>query len=406
VVPPEKPPETSPSLLTRLGQLVSFVLGAGTFFAGNVVLFMMAYPTLPNPGPQSDIRLPLFGLVIAVVLITFLLGRVGIAFGAGFASCFVFELLFMSGCTTHWADPGGTALHEARLATQIEAASVEAEAQAKRKWQSEVRKNGLDLAVGVHRLELATGCVLSHQRKHGEYPAAKDSLPDLGEVCTELTLRKNDETGWRILYTRVPGRPGDPSSEFRVQAGPDRELRMKGPLLEVDYRGIMIKRDGAGEPAFALGSPLQPINGVVMDCIRKGAHSNVQPHATLTLQDLIFHSSLGCSRVSVQQVKDDGGTVSPDPNLARLYLPTTRAFTDIRVDDMSTAWNLTYVPLGRTPEDGFDLQVRPMMYGFTGVRSYLMTHGQVHATWEDRPATINDPLAEPCEIDPNQPCHD
>jgi hypothetical protein len=61
---------------------------------------------------------------------------------------------------------------------------------------------------------------------------------------------------------------------------------------------------------------------------------------------------------------------------------------------------------GGTAEDGFDLQVRPMMYGFTGVRSYLVTHGHVHATWEDRPATINDPLAEPCEIDPNQSCHD
>jgi hypothetical protein len=405
VVPPEEPPETSPSLLTRLGQLVSFVLGAGTFFAGNVVLIVMAYPTLPNPGPQSDIRLPLFGLVIVVILITFLLGRVGIAFGAGFASCFVFELLFMSGCTTHWADPGGTALHEARVATQVEAAGVEAEARAKRKWQSEVRKNGLDLAIGVHRLELATGCALDHRQKHGEYPAPKDSLPDIRDGCGDLPLRKNDETGWRILYTRIPSRPGDPPNQFRVQAGPDRDLRLKGPLLDLDYRGIIMRRDSASGPAFALGSPLQPIQGVVMDCIRKAAHPKA-PHATLTLQDLIFHSSLGCSRVYLQQVKDDGGTVSPDPNLARLYLPTTRAFTDIRVEDMSTAWNLTYVPLGRTPEDGFDLQVRPMMYGFTGVRSYLMTHGQVHATWEDRPATINDPLAEPCEIDPNQPCHD
>lgn len=382
------------------------MLGAGTFFAGNVVLIVMAYPTMPNPGPQSDIRLPLFGLVIAVILITFLLGRAGIAFGAGFASCFVFELLFMSGCTAHWADPGGTALRDARVATQVEAASVEAEAQAKRKWQSEVRKNGLDLAIGVHRLELATGCVLNHRQKHGEYPVAKDSLPDLGEVCTDLNLRKNDETGWRILYTRISGRPGDPSDEFRVQAGPDRDLRIKGPLLEVDYRGIMVKRDSADGPAFAVGSPLQPIKGVVMDCIRRGAQSKAQPHAPLTLQDLIFHSSRGCSRVYLDQVKDDGGTVSPDPNLARLYLPTTRAFTDIRVDDMSTAWNLTYLPLGKTPEDGFDLQVRPMTYGFTGVRSYLMTHGEVHATWEDRPATMNDPLADPCEMDPNQPCRD
>jgi hypothetical protein len=384
----------------------AFLLGVATFVLVNAVLFLMAYPTMPNPGPQADIRLPLYGVVIAVIAITFLLGKAGVAFGAGFATGFVAELLFMSGCTTQWADPGGTALADARINRRVEAASAEAEARAKRRWMSQVRERGLDLAAGVNRLELATGCVIGYWKKEGKYPAPlRDSLPDLGDGCWELRRTKDDETGWRILYSTIPGQPGEAPVGFRIKSGPDAALRMKGPLLEIDYQGLMVRRDSASAPAFAVGSPLFPITAVVMDCIRKNA-PDAKPksrNGTLTLRDLIFNSR-GCTRIRLDEVKSDGGAVSDDPNVARLYLPTVREFAGFPLSDQSTSWELTYVPHGKTPADGYDMHARPMQYGFTGVRSYLLTGDGIHVTWEDRRATTSDPLAEPCERDPNQAC--
>jgi hypothetical protein len=181
---------------------------------------------------------------------------------------------------------------------------------------------------------------------------------------------------------------------------------MKGPLLEVDNRGMILQRDSANAPAYAVGSPLQPVTAVVMDCIRKNAPGAKprSPDGVLSLRDLVFTGARGCSRIDLQQVKTDNGYVLDDPNIARLYLPTTREFSGVRVEDMSTAWDLTYVPYGKTPADGYDFYLRPMLYGFTGVRSYLLTNGAAHVTWEERRATGSDPLADACERDPNTAC--
>jgi hypothetical protein len=388
----------------QLVRAFSFLLGAATFVAANFVLFLLAYPTMPNAGPQSDIRLPLAGVIVVVLAITFLLGRAGRAFGLGFGTGMVAEMVFWSACTTQWARPGGTALADAEYERRRPAEEAMAAQRARAKWIGEVREHGLDLAVGVHRLRLATGCVLFHRKKQGEYPAAKDGLPDLGDVCWELQRVKDDETGWRIRYARIPGRPGDPPAGFRIRAVPDTALRIRGPLLEVDHHGMILRRDSADAPAFIVGSPLQPITAVLMDCIRKAPDTKPEaPSGVLTLRELIFYPG-HCGRIQLEQVKSDGGTVLPDPNIAHLFLPTTRAFVGIPLEDISTSWDLTYVPHGKTPADGYDLHVRPMMYGYTGVRSYLLTAGQIHVTWEERRATPSDPLAEECEIDPTKAC--
>ena len=397
-------PDKTPTLFMQVVGAFSFLLGAATFVAANFVLFLLAYPTMPNPGPQSDIRLPLAGVIVVVLAITFLLGRAGRAFGLGFGAGMVVEMVFWSGCTTQWTHPGGTALANAEYERRRPAEEAMAARRARGKWIGEVREHGLDLAIGVHRLGLATGCVLFQRKKQGEYPAMKDSLPDLGDACSELQRVKDDETGWRIRYTRIPGQPGDPPVGFRIRAVPDTGLRMRGPLLEVDYRGIILRRDSANAPAFVVGSPLQPISSVLMDCIRKASVAMPESRSgVLTLRELVFYPG-HCGRIQLEQVTSDGGTVLPDPNIARLFLPTTRAFVGIPLEDISTSWDLTYVPHGKTPADGYDLHVRPMMYGYTGVRSYLLTAGQIHVTWEERRATLSDPLAEECETDPTKAC--
>jgi len=164
--------------------VLAFVFGAGTFVAANVVLFVLAYPTLPNPGPQSDIRLPLTGLVVGVLVIALLLGRPGRAFGYGFSAGLLAETLFMSNCTTHLFSPGGTALANAEYERQRPGEEALALQRYRAKWMSDVRHRGLDLATGVSRLRLVTGCVLAYQEKHGQLPSVYDSLPDTGESCS------------------------------------------------------------------------------------------------------------------------------------------------------------------------------------------------------------------------------
>jgi hypothetical protein len=364
---------------------------------------MMANPSWPNPEPQPDLRLPIAGVLVVVLAIVLLLGRAGRTFGLGFGAGLLVETLFMGPCTKHWYDPGGEPVREAEYARRRPFEEAAAIQRAKAKWIREVREHGLDLAVGVHRLRLAAGCVLQYRQKEGKYPPVVDSLPE-ADVCYEVHRIKDDETGWRVRYDRIPGKPGAPSDEFRVRAVPDVALKMRGPLVETDHRGLILRRDSSDAPAFAVGSPLQPITAVVMDCIRKNANiKSESPNGVLSLRELVFYPG-HCSRLDLVQVKTDGGSVVPDSNIARLYLPTTRAYVGFPLEDLSTSWNINYVPHGKTPADGYDLHVRPMTYGYTGIRSYLLTGNAIHVTWEDRPATPSDPPTELCERDINEPC--
>jgi hypothetical protein len=200
------PAERTDNFFRHLGRAISFILGAAVFVAANFVLFMMANPSFPNPGPQPDLRLPIAGVLVVVLAIVLLLGNPGRAFGLGFGAGMLVQTLFMGWCTGHWYDPGGDALREARYARRRPIEEAAAVQRAKAKWIREVREHGLDLAKGVHRLRLAAGCVLLHRQKQGEYPPLRDSLPE-AEVCYEVHRVKDDETGWRILYTRIAGKP-------------------------------------------------------------------------------------------------------------------------------------------------------------------------------------------------------
>ena len=375
-----------------------FVLGAATFAAVNTLLYLMANPTFPNPGDQPDLRLPLAGVLAVVLAITLLLGHGGRAFGLGFVTGLLAAMLFMGGCTTHWANPGGTALRNAALARRMAAAQVLSDKRAREKWISEMRRRGLDLDAGVPHLLLAVSCAITQRQKRGEFPDVKGSLPDVGEGCYELNRLQGGPSGWRILYSRVPGKPGDSTLGFLVRARPDTALRLPGPLLETDYRGLILRRDSANAPAFAVGSPLHPIQAAVFDCISKG--SDVKPESptgVMTLRDLVFTRQIGCSRIQLRQVKNDNGVVSPNPNLARLFIPGTGPYVGTGRETIATTWDLFYVAHGKKPADGYDLHVRPTTYGHTGIRSYLLTAGRIHVTWQDRRATPSDPPAEVCE---------
>jgi hypothetical protein len=384
-------------------------VGVATFVVGNFFLLIMAYPTMPNPGPQSDIRLPLFGLVAVVLVITFLLKRAGLAFGGGFAAGLVGEMLFMGQCTAPWIDPAGTAHADAATARRVEAASAESEARARAKWIGQLRDNGLNLSAGDNQLMIAASCLYSVRKKQGWYPAPEDSLwHGIEDNCWELRRRQTGESGWRVLYSRSPG---DSSAGFQLRGGPDAALRLKGPLLEIDQRGLMVRRDSAKAPAFAVGSPAFVVARVVALCITRGGSLEPRsPSGVRTLHDLIFRLESGCSRVQIDRVKEDSYVRDDLPNQANLWIPTTGPFVGIAIDDIATIWTLLYVPYGKTPADGYELQVRPLRFGDTGFRNYLLRVGKdekeakVYVTWEDRPATTSDSLVPACEMDPNLAC--
>lgn len=73
-----------------------------------------------------------------------------------------------------------------------------------------------------------------------------------------------------------------------------------------------------------------------------------------------------------------------------------------RFDTSSRAWNLaTYVPVGdATRPTDYVLEIRPRVYGVTGVRSIRATaRGPAHATLENRAATEQDPIVPSCMYD-------
>jgi hypothetical protein len=368
---------------------------------GNVLLFIMAFPTIPNPGPQSDIRLPLFGLVGVVLAITFLLKRPGLAFGAGFGTGLVAETLFMGACTAHWMNPAGTAYAEAASQRRAAAASAESEYQTRAQWIQRMRERGLDLESGHSQVRIAAECLTMYRKKNGGYPVAEDGLwPGVEESCWELKRRQSGESGWRVRYTPTP-------AGFQVTAGPDPVLKLKGPLLEIDQRGLMLRRETAQGPAYAVGTPVFVITRIVAQCIAKAAsYKPKAPSGVLTFHELVFRGELGCYRIQLQRVKEDSGYEPDLPNEANLWIPITGPYVGIRVDDIATIWRLSYVGHGKTPRDGYKLHARPLRFGETGFRNYLLEDGKMYVTWEDRPATTSDPLVEQCELDPNTACDD
>jgi hypothetical protein len=70
----ESPNRPAPprGLWSQVAVALAFVLGCAAFAVVNTVLVVLANPTLPNPGPQSDVRLEISivaGVVLAIVLL-------------------------------------------------------------------------------------------------------------------------------------------------------------------------------------------------------------------------------------------------------------------------------------------------------------------------------------------------
>jgi hypothetical protein len=65
----------------------------------------------------------------------------------------------------------------------------------------------------------------------------------------------------------------------------------------------------------------------------------------------------------------------------------------------TAAYEFSYHEFTQEGAENFALSARPLQYAVTGLRSYFMDNTfVVHATSEDRDATVNDPMADVCEF--------
>jgi hypothetical protein len=395
------PPDVS-TPRTRWGfvDALLFVLGAGAFVVVNAFVYLVAHPGWPNPGSQSDVRLPLLGIAAVVALIA-VLRRPGRRFATGFVSGFFLVTVFMGSCTTQWFTPGGTARQNAVLASRLDASHADALVRARKKWVEQMRTRGLDEAIGVRRAFTVIDCAARHLAKHGDYPRPRWNAPDTDQCVSTFSWMETDDAGWRITYRPV----ADSSARvtgFRVRITPDSALHVDGPVIESDESGLVTIRAHRGEPAHVRGSPLPAIVETLVPCIR----TNVLPYSIgmkdpVTLTDLVFQSREACNGpVVAETIKSDpDSSLSYNPNAARLVIlaPGFERYNTAAV------YNLLYVPRGKRPLDGYDLYAWPMRYGDSGLRSYLLSGDEIHVTTENRRATASDPLAPACEIHP-VPC--
>jgi hypothetical protein len=306
--------------------------------------------------------------------------------------------IFMSECMGHWRNPGGTERENAALKRRDAVEAPIAAARMKKRWVALKRQLGLDQAEGVGYVLWAATCALRHRDSVGEYPPTKDDWP-LVDGCSGSADPSYNASGWHIAYTRVRDPRASAGVGFRIRAVPDTSLRMPGPLLETDQRGIVVRQDSLNAPGYAVGSPLRPIYALLFDCIRdNSAVRGTGPKGVVTLEDLIFTRQRGCGNMQI--FRFESGPPAFDPNVALLNVPTT----GFRRFNVATQYQLLYVPHGKKPDAGYDLQLTPLQYGASGIRSYMLTGGTAHVTWEQRRATIADPLADACERDLSQPC--
>jgi hypothetical protein len=272
---------------------------------------------------------------------------------------------------------------------------------------AELRKAGLDEAIGTRDLISALHCAIGYYDKRGEYPPNRGNAPG-NEVCQGFYFqRENSPEGWAIAYEPIPNSAGH-VTRFRLRSGPDSQLGFDGPWLETDEQGLVMKRDHPGEPARAV-SPMIGTAVSIVGCIDKNraafaskgdSAATFNRDSAATLEDMILRSKVECTGTTALHHDDTDPNADPNPN-EMLYLLDARSTKGIKT---VAVYTLTYVPRGARLEDGYDLYLVPYK-GESGIRSYLRAaDGTVHVTTKTRRATSRDPVALPCEVDASEIC--
>jgi hypothetical protein len=412
---PDAPP-SSQKLVTPL-TVILFVLGLCVFVPATVILFIAAYPSFAVPGPQRDVRIPVYATLGVLVLFTFL-GRGGRAFAAGFGTGLMVLLvatvlrpyplfglpadLFGFGELGRvWISPEGTKVREARFDKIAEEHGRESLARARRKWLDMMRTRGMDEARGTLTALLATDCALKYRTQHGQFPADSATF-QTGQCYQWLDEISRNDDAWRLRY--YPVRKNGSVTGFRLALSPDTVLGFDGPIIESNEAGLVTMRAKRGAPAYVRASPLPAVVNWVIPClganIARYTAAGEQAH---TLEDLVGRGKISCNIPLSPVDEDHDPTIVHNPNVSRLIV-TAPGFERYNT---TSVYNLLYAPHGKHQGEGYDLYAWPMDYGNSGVRSYLLAaDGSIHVTEVRRRATLSDPLAWVCESDASVPCYE
>lgn len=404
----------------KAAYITAFMAGIAVFLVADVVTYVIAHPTFPSPGPLSDIREPVYAICGAIILIA-LLGRSGRWFATGFVSGLLGMTLpallasqgypvtiswaptltsTLTSYSEQWLMPEGTAAHDAALAARMPELSGRAAKKVEPKWVTARNRVGLDEATGGRDLVTALTCTIAYNDRFGDYPRQRSKTPG-SEVCQgAYTGIYSESDGWDLAYEPISDSKGH-VTRFHLRAGPDARLAIDGPWLEVDEQGVMTKRAHTGEPAHGISPMIGTLS--LASCIDR----NREAYATtgnnwVTLDEMIFHSKVKCPGVNALLIHDDKDPYGQtDPNDLLYILEAPRSALRIK---SFAVYTFSYVPRGFTLAEGYDLYLIPHK-GESGIRSYLRAaDGSVHVTTQTRRASVNDPLALPCELHANEIC--
>ena len=394
-----------------------FVVGICAFAVTNVLLYVVAHPGFPNPGPQDDVRLQV-GATLVVLILVSLLGRGGRGFTAGFVTGFVtiltlarvgtsplpFELDLLAPrlSVQMWTSPEGTRLRDAKLARRGDELSKTAVARQQQKWVAEMRRRGMDEAEGTRRALLTMDCAVQYRANHGSYPRASGTVPDVPDCAVFLSGSQTDDNGWRTVY-RTPGKRDNGATGFTIVETPDTALGLDGPIIEANEQGLVTMRAHAGAPAFIRASPLPVLVEWLIPCLGANiAAYSRQGQQALTMEDLVGRPKISCTAIPLSSINEDSDpTLVRNPNVSRMAVSAP----GFERYNTAAVYNVQYVMHGSRQGEGYDLYAWPMTYAYSGMRSYLLAaDGSIHVTTEKRRARLTDPLALECEHTLNVAC--
>ena len=254
---------------------------------------------------------------------------------------------------------------------------------------------GLGLVRGYHAWRATQGavhrvqaCAVQYANDHpdGDYPLTLTAMGPGGQNCLDArSASGRGKGGVKISYvatydelSRVP--------TFVVTA--EGRAYGKREMLSGDTAGLAMHNGRARGGSFAMLSKMR-------NCLAL--------YRALCPERPFPGSVVQLAKV----MKGRGGReqLAPAPLYGGCYLSDDPTPEEERVDELlntNDGHRFSYRASG--PHD-YVLEARPIEYGETAVRSYMMRYGgAVHVTVLDRPATDDDPVVRPCEYDWGENC--
>ena len=229
-------------------------------------------------------------------------------------------------------------------------------------------------------------CAVASSQRNGGYPASLMAMgpPPSGDGCLD-TRYASGKVG-RVSVSYRPG-SADPAGRvpaYQVFARANSGLEDGEPQMAFgDQSGILRAGDSADTPA-----KLKIIHGgmlvvrSVRACAEHYRHRVSPDSAYPSIPKELYPRYQG-----EEETEENLRSLGCSPSIFPSFNPGSRS------------WNVgTYTPVGDSarPTD-YVLEIRPRVYGVTGVRSIRTTaRGPVYSTVENRAATDADPLVPPC----------